>query len=155
MSDPFVQTIKQGINSLGEVISIAEDLDGVADQIRSLGKRELSARAAWRRKAVQVQGDYSFVNAVDEYKAVREALDMKAEIKRQVIAKWGKQAWAEIEKIEARQKDEYKKLYNEDGHDRQKMFQLKLWSFGFAAIIVFIMWINGVIHEMAIAFYGD
>ena len=155
MADPFVETIRAGIGGFKDAISLAEDLDGVAAQLQDLGKRELSARAAWRRKAVQVKGDYSFINAVDEYKAVREALDMKAEIKRQVIAKWGKQAWNEIELIEARQKDEYKKLYTEDGHDREKMFQLKLWSFGFAAIIVFIMWVTGVVHELAVAFYGD
>ena len=152
--NPLIGEIKAGIGGLSEAISLAEDLEGVAKQVQDLGKKELAARAAWRRKQVQVQGDYAFVDAVDEYKRVREALDLKAELKKQAIAKWGPAAWHEIELIEARQKDEYSKIYNEDGHDRKKLFMLKVYCFGAAAVIVFILYINGMIRELSEAFYG-
>jgi len=152
--NPLIGEIKAGISGLSEAISLAEDLEGVAQQVQDLGKKELAARQAWRRKQVQVSGDYAFVDAVDEYRRVREALDMKAELKRQAIAKWGPSAWHEIELIEARQKDDYKRLYTEDGHDREAMFKLKLACFGVAAIIVLIMWMTGTIRELSEAFYG-
>jgi len=152
--NPLIGEIKAGIGGLSEAISLAEDLEGVAQQVQDLGKKELAARQAWRRKQVQVNGDYAFVDAVDEYKRVREALDMKAELKKQAIKKWGPSAWHEIELIEARQKEEYKKLYTEDGHDREAMFRLKLACFGAAAIIVLIMWMTGTIRELSEAFYG-
>ena len=153
--NPLIGEIKAGIGGLSEAISLAEDLEGVAQQVQDLGKKELAARKAWRQKQVKVDGDYAFVDAVDEYKRVREALDLKEELKKQAIAKWGPSAWHEIELIEARQKDEYAKLYTEDGYDREKMFQLKVGCFGAAFIIVLIMWATGVIRELSIAFYGS
>ena len=152
--DPLIGSIKQGISGFSEAISLADDLEGVAQQVQDLGKKELAARRAWRRKQVQVNGDYAFVDAVDEYRRVREALDMKAELKKQAIAKWGPSAWHEIELIEARQKDEYAKLYTEDGYDREKMFQLKVGCFSAAFIIVMILWGTGVIRQMSEAFLG-
>lgn len=155
MSDPFVETVRAGIGGLKDTIALAEDLEGVVQQVQDLGKKELAARAAWRRKQVQVNGDYAFIDAVDEYRRVRAAVEMREEIKRQVIAKWGVAGWNEVELIEARQKDDYKRLYTEDGYDREKMFQLKLWSFGLAAVVTFILWVAGVIHDLSVAFYGD
>jgi hypothetical protein len=153
--DPFIETVKGGIGGLSEAISLADDLEGVAKQVQDLGKKELAARREWRRKQVQVQGDYSFLNAVDEYNRVREALDMKAKVKAEVINKFGRDAWVKVEEIEKRQKEEFKKLYTEDGHDRKKMFQLKLACFSAALIIVLILWANGVIRQMSEAFYGS
>ena len=139
MADPFVESIRAGIGGFSEAISLAEDLEGAVQQVSDLGKKELAARAAWRRKKAQVHGDYAFIDAVEEYKRVREAQDMKAQLKAQVIDKWGKEAWVKTE----------------DGHDRKAMFQFKLACFSAALIIVLIMWATGVIRELSIAFYGD
>lgn len=155
MSDPFVESVRAGIGSVSEVISLAEDLEGVAQQVQDLGKKELAARKAWRHKAAQVKGDYAFVNAVDEYRTVREAMDMKAKVKAEAIRKWGPKAWEEIEKIEARQKEDFKKLYTEDGHDRAAMTRLKWQCFGAAALVTLILWMTGVVHELAVLFYGE
>ena len=154
MADPVVESIRAGIGGFSEAISLAEDLEGAVKQVSDLGKKELAARAEWRRKEARVNGDYAFIDAVDEYKRVREALDMKEQLRKQVIAKWGAKAWAEIIEIEARQRADFKKLYTEDGHDRQKMFMLKVWCFSLAAIIVLILYMNGTIREMSDAFYG-
>ena len=138
--NPLIGEIKAGIGGLSEAISLAEDLEGVAQQVQDLGKKELAARQAWRRKKVQVNGDYAFVDAVDEYRRVKEALELKEELKRQAIKKWGPYAWHEIELIEARQKEDYAKLYTEDGHDREAMARLKWLCAAAAAIITYILW---------------
>lgn len=138
--NPLIGEIKAGIGGLSEAISLAEDLEGVAQQVQDLGKKELAARQAWRRKQVQVSGDYAFVDAVDEYRRVKEALDLKEELKRQAIAKWGPYAWKEIELIEVRQKEDWAKLYTEDGHDRAAMNRLKWMCFGAAAIVTYFLW---------------
>jgi len=153
--DPFIETVKGGIGGLSDVIALEEDLSKVAQQVSDLGKKELAARQEWRRKQIQVHGDYAFLNAVDEYNRVREAIDMKAKVKAEVINKFGKDAWSKVEEIEKRQKEEFKRLYTEDGHDRKKMFQLKLACFSAALIIVLLMWANGVIRQMSEAFYGS
>lgn len=155
MADPFIDAVKGGIGGFSEAISLADDLDAVAKQVSDLGKKEIQARADWRRKQLQVKGDYGFVSAVEEYSRVREAVDMKEQVKREVIAKWGRPAWDEVLSIETRQKEEFKRLYTEDGHDRKKLFQVKLACFSAALIIVLILWSLGVIREMSIAFYGE
>ena len=138
--NPLIGEIKAGIGGLSEAISLAEDLEGVAQQVQDLGKKELAARQAWRRKQVQKNGDYAFVDAVDEYRRVKEALELKEQLKKQAIAKWGPYAWHEIELIEARQKEEWAKVFTEDGHDREAMTRLKWICAGAAAVITFILW---------------
>ena len=138
--NPLIGEIKAGIGGLSEAISLADDLEGVAQQVQDLGKKELAARQAWRRKQVQKNGDYAFVDAVDEYRRVKEALELKEELKRQAIAKWGPDAWHEIELIEARQKEDWAKVFTEDGHDREAMSRLKWICAGAAAVITFILW---------------
>ena len=157
MSDPFVETIKGSIGGLSEVISLADDLDGVAQQVQDLGKKELAARRNYRAAAMRKQhsADYTFVNAVNEFNELKQCLALKEELKAQVVAKYGLEGWAKVEEIEARQKDDAKRLYTEDGHDRAAMNRLKWACFGVAFIIVMILWMNGTIRELSIAFYGD
>lgn len=142
MADPLIDAIKGGIGGFKEAISLADDLDGVVQQLGEVGKKELAARKAWRHKRMQVNGDYSFINAVDEYRRVKEALEMREEIRLETIARWGPAAWTEIETIEARQKEDYKKLFTEDGHDRDAMFRFKVVCFTLAGIVTFFLWYN-------------
>ena len=157
MSDPFVETIKGSIGGLSEVISLADDLDGVAQQVQDLGKKELAARRNYRAAAMRKQhsADYTFVNAVNEFNELKDCLALKEQLKAQVVAKYGLEGWAKVEEIEARQKDDAKRLYTEDGHDRAAMAKLKWACFGVAFFIVMILWMNGTIRELSIAFYGD
>jgi hypothetical protein len=155
MADPFIDAVKGGIGGFSEAISLADDLDGVAKQLQDLGKKELQAKAAWRRKQAFVTGDYGYVDAVAEWRRVKEAREAREMIMQEIIRKYGEAAWAEVLVIEERQKQDAKKMFTEDGYDREAMFKLKMWSFGLAAIITLILWLNGVIHEMAVAFYGD
>lgn len=157
VSDPFVGQIKAGIGSLSEVISLADDLDGVAQQVQDLGKKELSLRRNYRAAALRKQhsADYTFVNAVQEFNELKDCLALKDQLKAQVIAKYGPEGWAKVEEIEARQKDDAKRLFTEDGHDRAAMNKLKWACFGVAFFIVMILWMNGTIRELSIAFYGD
>ena len=67
----------------------------------------------------------------------------------------GRDAWHKVEEIERRQKEDFSKIYTEDGLDKKKLFQVKLACFAAALIITLILWANGIIHEMSIAFYGE
>jgi hypothetical protein len=155
MSDPFVDALKGGISKASELITVADDLEKVAQQVADLGKKERLARSAWRRKKAIVHGDYTYVDAVDEWKRVKEAQDAREQVRQHVIDKWGTQAWNEIELIEARQKDDRARLFTEDGHDREAMNRLKWGCFGAALLVTMLLWGTGVIHEMAVAFYGE
>lgn len=155
MADPFIEAVKGGIGGFSEAIALSEDLDKVAKQVSDLGKKEIAARAEWRRKAAVVNGDYAFLNAVEEYNRVKEAQVMREQVKQQVIAQYGRDAWNKVEEIERRQKEDFAKIYTEDGLDKKKLFQVKLACFAAALIITLILWANGIIHEMSVAFYGE
>lgn len=154
MADPVISAIKGGIGGLSEAISLADDLDGVAQQISDLGKKEIAARAAYRRKQNFVAGDYGFVGAVEEFNRVKEAQQLREQIKQETIRQWGAKAWEEVEKIEKRQKEEHSKLFTEDGLDRQKLFRVKLACFGVAGFITLILYFTGIIRQMSEAFYA-
>ncbi len=157
VSDPFVGQIKASIGGLSEVISLADDLDGVAKQVSDLGQKELSLRRNYRAAAMRKQhaADYTFVSAVQEFNELKDCLALKDELKSQVVAKYGTQGWTMVEEIEARQRADAKRLFTEDGHDRAKMARVKWACFGLAACITLILWLNGTIHEMSVAFYGE
>lgn len=138
--DPFIETVKGGIGGLSEAISLADDLEGVAQQVQDLGKKELQARKAWRRKQAVRNGDYAFVDAVEEYNRVKEAQKLKEQIKQETIRRWGTSAWYEVESIEARQKEEFERIYTEDGHDRAAMNRVKWLCFAAASIVTYILW---------------
>jgi hypothetical protein len=70
---------------------------------------------------------------------------MLAEVKRS----YGQKAVDDIVAIEERMKKDWQKIYNEDGHDKQKLFMLKVYCFLAAACIVAILYINGIIRQMS------
>jgi hypothetical protein len=150
-----VNQLRAGVDAAKEAVAVVEDFEDVVRQVQQLNEKTIAARTAWRKKKVQVKGDYAFVDAVDEYKRVREALDLREQLKRQTIKKWGKTAWDEVELIEARQKDELKEIYTEEGHDRAKLRQFTMiyWSLSF--ILVGWLWVAGYIRQWAQVVFPD
>lgn len=144
-----VNQLRAGVDAAKEAVAVVEDMEDVVRQVQQLNEKTIAARTAWRKKQAQVKGDYAFVDAVDEYKRVREALDMRETLKKQVIKKWGEAGWAEVELIEARQKDELKEIYTEEGHDRQKLKRVTAIYWSLSAILVAWLWIAGYIREWA------
>lgn len=150
-----VNQLRAGVDAAKEAVAVVEDMEQVARQIQQINEKTIAARTAWRKKKVQVKGDYAFVDAVDEYKRVREALDMRETLKREVIKKWGEPGWAEVELIEARQKDELKEIYTEEGHDREKLKRVTAIYWSLSAIFVAYLWIAGYIREWAQIVFPD
>ena len=138
--DPLIEAVKGGIGGFSEAISLADDLDGVAQQLGDLGKKETAARAAWRRKQAFVSGDYGYVDAVAEWKRVKEAQEAREEVRQQVVRRWGASAWDEVLAIEKRQKEDSARIYTEDGHDREAMNRVKWLCFGAAAVVTYLLW---------------
>lgn len=150
-----VNQLRAGVDAAKEAVAVVEDMEDVVRQVQQLNEKTVAARTAWRKKKVQVKGDYAFVDAVDEYKRVREALDMRETLKREVIKKWGKPAWDEVELIEARQKDELKDIYTEEGHDREKLKRVTAIYWSLSAIFVAYLWVAGYIREWSQIVFPD
>mgnify|MGYP001343546702 CR=1 FL=1 len=153
--DPVIGTARTAIAGLKEAIKVGKEFEEVTQEIADLGKAELQARAAARRKAAVKNPETHFVEATKEFHRFKEVEEIKAEMYGEIERKWGKLGLQEVEKIEKRMAEDYKRMYTEDGLDREKLFRVKFYCFLAAAIITAYLWYAGIIHEMAVVAYGE
>lgn len=149
MSDPIISAARAAVSGIREGLAVGKEIEELGKDIAQLGKADLQARAAYRRKQAVRKPDTHFFEAIEEWKRFREIHDMRQEMIDDVKRKYGQKAVDEINAIEERMKKDWEKIYNEDGHDRQKLFMLKVYCFLLAAIITAIMWINGTIRALS------
>jgi uncharacterized protein YpuA (DUF1002 family) len=147
--DPVTTAARAAISGIKEGLAVGKELEELTKEIGQLGKADLSARQAYRRKQAVRKPDTHFFEAVEEWKRFREIHDMRQEMLDEVKRNYSQKAVDDIISIEKRMKQDWEKIYNEDGHDRKKLFMLKVYCFGLAAIIVAILYINGIIRQMS------
>lgn len=149
MSDPIIGAARAAVSGIREGLAVGKEIEELGKDIANLGKADLEARRAYRRKQAVRKPDTHFFEAVEEWQRFREIHDMRQEMLDDVRRKYGSKAVQEITEIEERMKKEWEKIYTEDGHDRKKLFMVKVYCFLLAAIITAILWINGTIRAMS------
>lgn len=147
--DVVVASARAAVEGIREGLKVGQEIEALTKDIGNLGKADLAARAQYRRAQIVKKPDTHFFQAVDEWRRVREIYDMRQEMLDEVKRKYGQKAVDEVIAIEERMKKDWQKIYTEDGHDRQKLFMVKVYCFLAAAFIVFLMWINGTIRELS------
>lgn len=147
--DVVVASARAAVEGIREGLKVGQEIEALTKDIGNLGKADLAARAQYRRAQIVKKPETHFFQAVDEWRKVREIYDMRQEMLDDVKRKYGQKAVDEVIAIEERMKKDWQKIYTEDGHDRQKLFMVKVYCFLAAAFIVFIMWLNGTIRELS------
>lgn len=147
--DVVVASARAAVEGIREGLKVGQEIEALTKDIGNLGKADLAARAQYRRAQIVKKPDTHFFQAVDEWRRVREIYDMRQEMLDEVKRKYGQKAVDEVIAIEERMKKDWQKIYTDDGHDRQKLFMVKVYCFLAAAFIVFLMWINGTIRELS------
>ena len=147
--DVVVASARAAVEGIREGLKVGQEIEALTKDIGNLGKADLAARAQYRRAQIVKKPDTHFFQAVDEWRRVREIYDMRQEMLDEVKRKYGQKAVDEVIAIEERMKKDWQKIYTEDGHDKQKLFMVKVYCFLAAAFIVFLMWINGTIRELS------
>lgn len=147
--DVVVASARAAVEGIREGLKVGQEIEALTKDIGNLGKADLAARAQYRRAKIVKKPETHFFQAVDEWRKVREIYDMRQEMLDDVKRKYGQKAVDEVIAIEERMKKDWQKIYTEDGHDRQKLFMVKVYCFLAAAFIVFIMWLNGTIRELS------
>lgn len=142
--DPIVSAARAAVTGIKEGLAVGKELEDLVSEIAALGKADLAARQQYRRKQAVRKPDTHFFEAIEEWKRFREIYDMRQEMLTEINKRYGARAVADIVAIEERMKKDWEKIYNEDGHDRQRLFMLKVYSFVFATIVTLLMWINGL-----------
>lgn len=155
MTDPVIGTARTAIAGLKEAIKVGKEFEEVTQEIADLGKAELQARALARRKANVKNPETHFIQAAQEFNRFKEVEKIKTEMYSEIEKTWGKKGLEEVQKIEKRMAEDFKRMYTEDGIDKEKLFVVKAWCFFAAFCITAFLWYNGTIRQLSIIAYGE
>jgi predicted RNA-binding protein with RPS1 domain len=136
MSEPVTQVAKAAVAGIKEALAVGKELESVTKDIQELGKADVQARAAFRKKQLNRPRDTSVFSAVEEWRGVYEIKKIEEELKRDIIEKHGHAAWSEIEAIKERILADNKNLTDEFGRDLKKLNELKIYCFLASLFIV-------------------
>jgi len=143
MSEPVTQVAKAAVAGIKEALAVGKELESVTKDIQDLGKADVQARAAFRKKQLNRPKDTSVFSAVEEWRGVYEIKKIEEELKHDIIEKHGHDAWAEIEVIKERILKDNKILTDEYGRDLKKLAELKLYCFLAALVLVSFAYVVG------------
>jgi len=143
MSEPVTQVAKAAVAGIKEALAVGKELESVTKDIQELGKADVQARAAFRKKQLNRPKDTSVFSAVEEWRGVYEIKKIEDELKRDIIEKHGPAAWTEVEAIKQRILADNKNLTDEFGRDLKKLAELKLYCFLAALVLVSFAYVVG------------
>jgi predicted RNA-binding protein with RPS1 domain len=136
MSEPVTQVAKAAVAGIKEALAVGKELESVTKDIQELGKADVQARAAFRKKQLNRPKDTSVFSAVEEWRGLYEIKQIEEELKRDIIEKHGPTAWTEVEAIKQRILADNKNLTDEFGRDLKKLNELKIYCFLASLFIV-------------------
>lgn len=138
--DPL-QTTRSALAGIREGIAVAKDIKEVGNEVNAFLDEEAKARVAWRKKQQQLKrrGDMVFVDAVKEYKIIRQIRDAEQQMYRDIEKQYGRQAVAEVKALITRLRKDHRELHDEFYRDR--MQARKEWG----VLIVLALLIYGVL----------
>ncbi len=136
MSEPVTQVAKAAVAGIKEALAVGKELESVTKDIQELGKADVQARAAFRKKQLNRPKDTSVFSAVEEWRGLYEIKQIEEELKRDIIEKHGPAAWTEVEAIKQRILADNKNLTDEFGRDLKKLNELKIYCFLVSLFIV-------------------
>jgi predicted RNA-binding protein with RPS1 domain len=136
MSEPVTQVAKAAVAGIKEALAVGKELESVTKDIQDLGKADVQARAAFRKKQLNRPKDTSVFSAVEEWRGLYEIKKIEEELKRDIIEKHGPAAWTEVEAIKQRILADNKNLTDEFGRDLKKLNELKIYCFLASLFIV-------------------
>jgi predicted RNA-binding protein with RPS1 domain len=136
MSEPVTQVAKAAVAGIKEALAVGKELESVTKDIQDLGKADVQARAAFRKKQLNRPKDTSVFSAVEEWRGLYEIKQIEEELKKDIIEKHGPAAWTEVEAIKQRILADNKNLTDEFGRDLKKLNELKIYCFLASLFIV-------------------
>lgn len=140
MADLNFSAGKAAVNSLKEAQNIGKELGGVITNQQADMEKTIQEQS---KRRMEAKAREAYLKQVAEFKAFEKYEKDKAheaeilKLKNQVVSKYGKGAWAEVEVLKTKiqkEREEEEKLMNSD---RQKQTDLFFWCLGVAALITY------------------
>ena len=148
MSNELAASAKLAVKGIREGLEAGKEVEALVHDIDKFVTSEAQARATMRQKAQVVRGDTTIVNAVDEWRRLKQIHDLEMQLKNDVITKHGKAEWDKIEKIKERMQKE--RQSNFDEYERGGSMN---WSDILKAVIPIVIaslaWLLGQVSEFS------
>lgn len=144
-ADPFVGAARAAVSGIREALEVGKEAEALGEDIAKLGVADVQARAAYRKKKRYVSGDSTIIDAVDEWRRLKEIEDLEKSLKQDVVQKYGIKEWEKILAIKERKVKESKEDLDEFGRDIKKLRALKWWCFIASCFVTAILYSLGMI----------
>ena len=127
MSDP-IQTTRAALGSIKEAVKVGREVHETAREVNTFLDEEAKARVAWKRKQQQAlrRGDMVWVEAVDEYRIIRQIRDAEQAMYREVEAEFGRNAVGEVKALITQLRKDHRELNDE--FYRKRMQSRREWT---------------------------
>ena len=114
MSDP-IETTRAALSGIKEAVKVGREIKETAKEVNTFLDEEAKARVAWKRKQQQVmrRGDMVWVEAVDEYRIIRQIRDAEQAMYRDVEREFGRAAVSEVKSLINQLRKDHRELNDE------------------------------------------
>jgi hypothetical protein len=145
MSDP-IETTRAALGSIKEAVKVGREIKETAKEVNTFLDEEAKARVAWKRKQQQAmrRGDMVWMEAVEEYRIIRQIREAEQAMYRDVEREFGRSAVSEVKSLINQLRKDHRELNDE--FYRNRMQARREWGgiFLVSAIIYGIFKATGV-----------
>ena len=134
-SDPS-KVVQTALGGVREALKAGRDIQETAKEVNKFLDEEAKARVAWKRRQQEIQrrGDMLFMDAVKEYRIIRQIRDAEAQMYRDVEREFGRPAVQEVKSLIVRLRRDHRELNDE--FYRKRMEARKEWGVLLALSVV-------------------
>jgi len=127
MSDP-IQTTRAALGGIKEAVKVGREIKETAREVNTFLDEEAKAREAWKKKQQQVmrRGDMVWVEALDEYRIIRQIREAEQAMYRDVEREFGRAAVNEVKALITQLRKDHRELNDE--FYRKRMETRREWS---------------------------
>ena len=129
MSDlDAVSSAKAALSGIRKGLEVGREIHQTAKEVNTFLDEEAKARVAWKRRQQEIQrrGDMVFMDAVKEYRVIRQIRDAEAQMYKDVEREFGKSAVQEVKNLIVRLRKDHRELNDE--FYRKRMLARKEWG---------------------------
>jgi hypothetical protein len=127
VSDP-IESTRAALGGIKEAIKVGREIKETAKEVNTFLDEEAKARVAWKRKQQQMmrRGDMVWMEAIDEYRIIRQIREAEQEMYRQVEREFGRSAVSEVKSLINQLRKDHRELNDE--FYRNRMQARREWS---------------------------
>jgi hypothetical protein len=121
VSDP-IESTRAALGGIKEAIKVGREIKETAKEVNTFLDEEAKARVAWKRKQQQMmrRGDMVWMEAVDEYRIIRQIREAEQEMYRQVEREFGRSAVSEVKSLINQLRKDHRELNDEFYRNRMQ-----------------------------------